>query len=146
FGCHLLAPIMCQIAQRPKRVPYLDDNRLAGIDFLRDAMKDDTRCSSAHGVSDEAVTVVTLSFQSNKHRVRFSFGRIRHNLTEAHLLSTAQDLAARGGDEFLLAPIHPSRFLCADAPLRFFSGNRSIVKMDLLGADDLVIFVPFAGN
>jgi hypothetical protein len=44
------------------------------------------------------MAIVALAFQRNKNRSGFSFARVRHNFTEAHLLSIAQDLAARGGD------------------------------------------------
>jgi len=135
---------MRKISKRAKRVSDFDDRRFAGRDLLRHALKDHARGATAHGVSDKAVSIMTLALQGNKNRSGLSFARVRHNLTEGHLLSIAQDLAARGADQFLLPPAHSSRRLYAGALLRFFPGDLPIVKMDLLPAQNLIIFVAFA--
>src|SRR4030095_174687 len=106
------------------------------------AMNNHATCALPHGIAHESMAVQPLTLERDEDRSSFYLARVCHHFTEPIPLSTAQEPSPGRQQNFSSSPPH-SQPLCAADPDQLFPRNFSIIEMNFLRSEDLIVLVPF---
>src|SRR5262245_48680526 len=109
---------------------------------MRIAMNEDATRAAPRRIAHESMTVQPLALERDKNRSPFYFARICHHFTEPIAFSTAQESSPGCQQNFFKPPPH-SQPSCAADPTQLFPHNFSIIEVNFLRSEDLIVLMPF---